>query len=67
MLWIKTISNTEEVAAALKSAKATDLPVAATKIFDTAAMQQALGQLWTDIPENLGDAVCRKSWRSRRK
>ena len=67
MLWIETNSNTEEVATAFKSAKATDLPVAATTTFDTAAMQQALGQLWTDIPENLGDTGRRKSWRSRRK
>ena len=35
--------------------------------FDAAAMQQALGQPWLDIPENPGDAGRRKSRRSRRK
>ena len=34
---------------------------------DAAAMQQALGQPWAGIPENLGDAGRRKSRRSRRK
>ena len=29
--------------------------------FDAAAMQQALGQPWADIPENPGDAGRRKS------
>ena len=37
MLWIETISSTEEVAAALAAAKATGLPVAVTMTFDTAA------------------------------
>ena len=37
MLWIETVSSTEEIAAALEAAKATGLPVAATMTFDTAA------------------------------
>lgn len=37
MLWIETMSSTEEIAAALEAAKATGLPVAATMTFDTAA------------------------------
>ena len=37
MLWIETMSSTEEIAAALEAAKATCLPVAATMTFDTAA------------------------------
>ncbi len=35
--------------------------------FDSVVMQQALGQPWPDIPENLGDADRHKSCRSRRK
>ena len=35
--------------------------------FAAAAMQQALGQPWTDIPENPGDAGRRKFRQSRRK
>ena len=37
MLWIETMSSTEEIAAALEAAKATGLTVAATMTFDTAA------------------------------
>ena len=37
MLWIETVSNTEEIAAALEAAKATGLPVSATMTVDTAA------------------------------
>ena len=37
MLWIETMSSTEEIASALEAAKTTGLPVAATMTFDTAA------------------------------
>jgi methionine synthase I (cobalamin-dependent) len=37
VLWIETMSSTEEVAAALEAAKETGLPVCATMTFDTAS------------------------------
>jgi len=51
MLWIETMSSTEEVAAALEAAKATGLPVAATMTFDTAArsMMGVLPEAFADF------------------
>ena len=37
ILWIETMSSTDEVATALEAAKATGSPVAVTMTFDTAA------------------------------
>jgi 5-methyltetrahydrofolate--homocysteine methyltransferase len=37
VLWVETMSSTEEIAAALEAAKATGLPVCATMTFDTAS------------------------------
>jgi len=48
MLWIETMSSTEEVAAAVRAARSTGLPVAVTMTFDTAA-RSMMGVLPADF------------------
>ena len=50
LLWIETMSSTEEVAAAIEAAKATGLPICATMTFDTAS-RSMMGVMPADFAE----------------
>ena len=56
LLWIETMSSLEEIEAAVKGARHTDLPVAATMTFDTAGrtMMGITPAAYADVAANLG-------------
>ena len=56
LLWIETMSSLEEIEAAVKGARHTDLPVAATMTFDTAGrtMMGITPAAYADAAANLG-------------
>ena len=55
LLWIETMSSTEEVAAAIEAAKATGLPICATMTFDTAS-RSMMGVMPADFAEFARDS-----------
>lgn len=59
LLWIETMSSLEEVEAAVKGARRTDLPVVATMTFDTAGrtMMGITPAAWADCAAELGIAA----------
>ena len=56
LLWIETMSSLEEVEAAVKGARRTNLPVAATMTFDTAGwtMMGVTPDAYTEVATSLG-------------